>query len=337
MTMETPQTSGKDEEERGDEKEEEEMIREGRVKFSHFVERMVVEVFAAGEDGGGGTDKKGSTLVEGDIAKKRKRPILRTEWTRERCGNPKDGFTVTMPTTKAKSEVNIRVRCEIQLRNDPPKFTLSGTLADVVGKEEETVARVIYALWSRCKAMELISEDDCSMVAMDETLLQLCEKSPEFYGKQDGDLVPFRSVCAACTSQTHMLRLPDPIVFEYRIQPNVGQSPTRCDCYDVSVELLPPNAVGPTSSVNRIDSSKEETEELEQKIFQDAHFIDVARRRRAYLLSFSQDPQTFIDNCVSEYAESSKGIPRGSQAFNEPWTIDAAMRILEKQQQQEQQ
>ncbi len=35
---------------------------------------------------------------------------------------------------------------------------LSGMLADIIGKEEESAGRVIYALWSRCKALELVSE-----------------------------------------------------------------------------------------------------------------------------------------------------------------------------------
>ena len=70
----------------------------------------------------------------------------------------------------------MRVRCEIHLRNDPPKFQLSGMLADVVGKEEESAGRVVYALWSRCKALELVSEKDQSMVELDETFLELCKK-----------------------------------------------------------------------------------------------------------------------------------------------------------------
>ena len=112
-------------------------------------------------------------------------------WERKECGVPKDGFTITVPGAKD----SMRVRCEIHLRNDPPKFQLSGMLADVMGKEEESAGRVVYALWSRCKVLELVSEKDQSMVELDETFLELCEKNPLFKESKVGDVVPFRSVC----------------------------------------------------------------------------------------------------------------------------------------------
>jgi len=253
-------------------------------------------------------------------------PIKTVEWSRADCGIPRDGFTISM----AGAKDTIRVRCTIVLRNDPPKFQLSGELADVIGKEEETAGRVIHAIWSRCKALELVSENDTSLVELDETLLRLCAKNALFEGKNLGDFVSFRSVCVACTSQTHMPKVCDPLVFEYKIRP-YGPSPAHCDCYDVQVETLPPSANGPNSMVQKLSgSATNELEELEQRIFQDTNFIETARRRRAYLLSFSQDPQAFIDNCVNEYSESFKGVPRRKEAWAEAWTSDAAMRLLEK-------
>ena len=144
-----------------------------------------------------------------------------------------------------------------------------------------------------------------------------------------GDAVPFRSLCIACTSKTHMPRVSEPLVFEYKVRP-YGPSPSHCDCYDVNVETLPPVAVGQNSAVTKYSGVTNEPEELEQRIFQESNFIDFARKRRAYLLSFSQDPQAFIDNCLTEYLETFQGIPRRNEAWTKEWTSDAAMRVLEK-------
>ena len=277
----------------------------GGLKFSHFIERMKIDVYDEQQNG---------------------KLVKSVAWERKECGVPKDGFTITVPGAKD----SMRVRCEIHLRNDPPKFQLSGMLADVVGKEEESAGRVVYALWSRCKALELVSEKDQSMVELDETFLELCEKNPLFKEKKVGDVVPFRSVCIACTSRTHMPKISEPLVFEYKVRP-YGPSPAHCDCYDVNVETLPPAAVGQNSAVTKYSAATNEPEELEQRIFQDSNFIDFARKRRAYLLSFSQDPQAFIDNCLMEYSEMFQGVPRRREAWSKEWTSDAAMRVLEKQ------
>ena len=91
------------------------------LKFSHFIERMKIDVYDEQQNG---------------------KLVKSVAWERKECGVPKDGFTITVPGAKD----SMRVRCEIHLRNDPPKFQLSGMLADVVGKEEESAGRVVYAL-----------------------------------------------------------------------------------------------------------------------------------------------------------------------------------------------
>mgnify|MGYP001217750404 FL=1 len=298
------------------------------LKFSHFIEWMKIEVFdesiAVAASAGETASKKRKTMG-GEHEKKGGKLVKSVTWERKECGIPKDGFTITVPGAKD----SMRVRCEIQLRNDPPKFTLSGMLADIIGKEEESAGRVMYALWSRCKALELVSEKDKSMIELDETFFELCGKNPLFKESKVGDIVPFRSVCIACTSRTHMSKISDPLVFEYKVRP-YGPSPAHCDCYDVNVETLPPAAYGQNSAVTKYSGATNESEELEQRIFQDSNFIDFARKRRAYLLSFSQDPQAFIDNCINEYTEMFEGIPRRKEAWSKEWTSDAAMRVLEK-------
>ena len=47
---------------------------------------------------------------------------------------------------------------------------------------------------------------------------------------------------------THMPKISEPLVFEYKVRP-YGPSPAHCDCYDVNVETLPPAAVGQNSAV----------------------------------------------------------------------------------------
>lgn len=298
------------------------------LKFSHFIERMKIDVFDESATGGGegeSSNSKKRKMGTGAENGEKGKLVKSVTWERKECGIPKDGFTITVPGAKD----SMRVRCEIHLRNDPPKFKLSGMLADVVGKEEESAARVMYALWSRCKVLDLVSEKDPSMVELDETFLELCGKNPLFKESKVGDAVPFRSLCIACTSKTHMPKVSEPLVFEYKVRP-YGPSPSHCDCYDVNVETLPPVAVGQNSAVTQYSGVTNEPEELEQRIFQDSNFIDFARKRRAYLLSFSQDPQAFIDNCLTEYLETFQGIPRRNEAWTKEWTSDAAMRVLEK-------
>ena len=131
----------------GDERDEEvdaRQVLEG-LKLSHFIEWMKIEVFdesiavaaSAGETASKREDMAGEHEKGGNWS------VL----LNGKSANPEDGFTITVPGAKD----SMRVRCD-PLRNDPPKFTLSGMLADIIGKEEESAGRVMYALWSRCKA-----------------------------------------------------------------------------------------------------------------------------------------------------------------------------------------
>ncbi|CAD0238296.1 unnamed protein product [Spodoptera littoralis] len=197
------------------------------------------------------------------------------EWHRTLTTQETDGFQVKRPGYK-------NVRCTILLLLDyqPLQFKLDQRLARLLGVHTQTRPVIVNALWQYVKTHRLQDVHEREYVACDKYLEQI-------FGAARMKLAEVPGRLGA------LLHPPDPIVINHVIAVEPPHDTKQTACYDIDVEV---DDTLKTQMNNFLLSTanQQEIQGLDSKIHETVDTINQLKTNREFFLSFSMDPQQFI-------------------------------------------
>merc|ERR1711868_177875 len=250
------------------------------------------------------------------------------EWRRIATTQETDGFQVKRPGDK-------NVRCTILLLLDyqPLQFKLDQRLARLLGGHTQTRPVIISALWQYIKTHKLQDQHEKEFVNCDPYLKQIFQTERMKFAEIPQRLNP-------------LLHPPDPIVINHLITVE-GQAPEqkKTACYDIDVEVDDTLKVQMNSFLLSTNSQME-IQNLDNKIHETVETIQNMKTQREFYLSFSKDPQLFINKWLISQSRDLKmmtdvaGNPeeeRHTDFYYQPWAQEAVCRYFYQKIQQKRQ
>merc|ERR1711990_1289745 len=241
------------------------------------------------------------------------------EWRRIATTQETDGFQVKRPGDK-------NVRCTILLLLDyqPLQFKLDQRLARLLGLHTQTRPVIISALWQYIKTHKLQDPHEREFVNCDPFLRQIFQTDRMKFAEIPQRLNP-------------LLHPPDPIVINHLITVE-GQAPEqkKTACYDIDVEVDDTLKVQMNSFLLSTNSQME-IQNLDNKIHETVETIQNMKTQREFYLSFSKDPQLFINKWLTSQSRDLKmmtdvaGNPeeeRHTDYYYQPWASEAVCRYF---------
>merc|ERR1712156_78005 len=241
------------------------------------------------------------------------------EWRRIATTQETDGFQVKRPGDK-------NVRCTILLLLDyqPLQFKLDQRLARLLGVHTQTRPVIISALWQYIKTHKLQDPNEREYVNCDPFLRQIFQADRMKFAEIPQRLNP-------------LLHPPDPIVINHLITVE-GQAPEqkKTACYDIDVEVDDTLKVQMNSFLLSTNSQME-IQNLDNKIHETVETINTMKTQREFYLSFSKDPQLFINKWLTSQSRDLKmmtdvaGNPeeeRHTDFYYQPWASEAVCRYF---------
>ncbi|KAL3150613.1 hypothetical protein ABBQ32_000419 [Trebouxia sp. C0010 RCD-2024] len=235
--------------------------------------------------------------------------------------NHRDSFEIRRRGSQA-----VEVSLEVEVDNQPERYTLSASLSAVLGLKQATRAGVLHALWAYIKANRLQSAQQASQVECNAQL------GAVFQAKQ----VKLSSLSHRINPH---LRPIEPLSLRYTVRVS-GDNPTHPDSYDIDMEVPATTADQATASLLQNLNTSREVEQLDQRIMNAVHRVHEHKRRRAFFLGFSQSPVDFINALVASQArdlrfmKGENGVEyeamRRTDLFKGKWVEDAVLRHLHK-------
>lgn len=204
----------------------------------------------------------------------------------------------------------------------PPQFKLDPRLAKLLGIHTATRPTIIQALWQYIKQHNLQDGQEKEFINLDKYLKQIFECERMRFSE-----IPLK---------LHMLCMPpDPIVINHTINIETNE-PKRTSIYDIEVEVddtLRDQMKGFLTSTQ----SLAEIAQLDSKIHEQIEHINQLRLNREFFMSFSDDPQDFINKWLVSQSNDLKtmldlnGNPeeeRKATFYLESWTDEAVCRYF---------
>merc|ERR1719509_261648 len=241
------------------------------------------------------------------------------EWHRTPTTQETDGFQVKRPGDK-------NVRCTVLLLLDyqPLQFKLDQRLARLLGVPTQTRPVIISALWQYIKTHKLQDAHEREFVNCDPFLKQIFQTERMKFAEIPQRLNP-------------LLHPPDPIVINHLITVE-GQAPEqkKTACYDIDVEVDDTLKVQMNSFLLSTNSQME-IQNLDNKIHETVETINTMKTQREFYLSFSKDPQLFINKWLTSQSRDLKmmtdvaGNPeeeRHTDYYYQPWASEAVCRYF---------
>ncbi|XP_052268117.1 SWI/SNF-related matrix-associated actin-dependent regulator of chromatin subfamily D member 1-like [Dreissena polymorpha] len=239
------------------------------------------------------------------------------EWHRTANTQETDGFQVKRP-----GDQNVRCTVLLMLDYQPAQFKLDPRLARLLGVHTQTRPVIINALWQYIKTHKLQDSHEREYINCDRYLEQIFEckrmKFAEIPGKLHTLLMP-----------------PDPIVINHVITVE-GPDARKTACYDIDVEV-DDTLKQQMNSFLLSTQSQNEIASLDNKIHETVETINQLKTNREFFLSFSKDPQEFINNWLISQTRDLKtmtdvaGNPeeeRHAQYYMRPWSQEAVCRYF---------
>ncbi|XP_040563589.1 brahma-associated protein of 60 kDa [Lepeophtheirus salmonis] len=240
------------------------------------------------------------------------------EWHRTSATQETDGFQVKRPGDK-------NVKCTILLLLDyqPLQFKLDQRLARLLGVHTQSRPVIIAALWQYIKTHKLQDSNEKEFINCDPFLKQIFQ----------ADRIKFAEVPQRLNPLLHP---PDPIVINHII--NVEDTPEqkKTACYDIDVEV--DDALkAQMNSFLVSTASQQEIQSLDSKIHETVDTIKTLKVHREFYLSFSKDPQLFINKWLISQSRDLKtmtnvaGHPeeeRHTDFYGQAWIHEAVSRYF---------
>lgn len=241
------------------------------------------------------------------------------EWHRTPQTAETDGFQV-----KRHGDQSLKCTILMLLDYQPPQFKLDPRLAKLLSIHTATRPSIIQSLWQYIKIHHLQDNQEKEFINLDKYLQQIFEC----------DRIRFSDI----PNKLHMHCMPpDPIVINHMI--NIEQNePKRTSIYDITVEVddVLRDQMKTFLSASQSQSMLEVTQ-LDSKIHEQIEQINQLRLNREFFMSFSEDPQDFINNWLVSQSHDLKSMAdlngnpeeeRKAQFYYESWTDEAVCRYF---------
>jgi len=241
------------------------------------------------------------------------------EWHRTAQTAETDGFQV-----KRHGDQTLKCTILMLLDYQPPQFKLDPRLAKLLSIHTATRPVIIQSLWQYIKVHKLQDNQEKEFINLDKYLQQIfdCERIrfSDIPNKLNMHCMP-----------------PDPIVINHMINIESNE-PKRMSIYDIDVDVDDPirdqmkNFL--TASQNQ---SLAEVAQLDSKIHEQIEQINQLRLSREFFMSFSEDPQDFINKWLVSQSNDIKSMldlngnpeeERRAQFYHESWTDEAVCRYF---------
>ncbi|XP_024519405.1 SWI/SNF complex component SNF12 homolog [Selaginella moellendorffii] len=233
---------------------------------------------------------------------------------------PVEGFEI-----KRKGDKELTAIIRLDMKYTPERYKLSPPLAELLGVEVETRARIIAAFWHYIKGKKLQNPSDPTVVNCDLPLQRILGE----------DRVKFTSIL----NRLHQhLSAPQPIQLEHKIKLS-GKNPAGNACYDIVVDVVTPLQKDMAMFLANMERHRD-IEAYDELICSSIRKINEHRKRRAFFLGFSNSPVEFINGLIASQSRDLKIIngqasrnaekERRSDFYCQPWVEDAVIRYLNR-------
>lgn len=241
------------------------------------------------------------------------------EWHRTPQTAETDGFQV-----KRHGDQSLKCTILMLLDYQPPQFKLDARLAKLLSIHTATRPVIIQALWQYIKTHNLQDAQEREFINLDKYLAQIFET----------DRIRFSDI----PNKLHMHCMPpDPIVINHLINIETNE-PKRTSIYDINVEVE--DCVREQMKGFLLASQSQsmmEINQLDAKIQEQIDQINQQRLNRDFFMSFSDDPQEFINNWLVSQSHDLKSMAdlngnpeeeRKAEFYFEPWADEAVCRYF---------
>ncbi|XP_062859311.1 SWI/SNF-related matrix-associated actin-dependent regulator of chromatin subfamily D member 2 [Trichomycterus rosablanca] len=248
------------------------------------------------------------------------------EWHRMPTTQETDGFQVKRP-----GDVNVKCTLLLMLDHQPPQYKLDPRLARLLGVHTQTRSSIMQALWLYIKNNKLQDCHEKEYINCNRYFRQIFACSRMRFSE-----IPMKLA--------GLLQLPDPIVINHNISVDPNDQ-KKTACFDIDVEVDDP-LKSQMSSFLSSTTNQQEIAGLEMKIHETIESINQLKTQRDFMLSFSNDPQDFIQDWLKSQNRDLKlmtdtaGNPeqeRRSEFYHAPWFQEAVGRYIFSKVQQKRQ
>uniref|UniRef100_A0A8C2XZX2 SWI/SNF related BAF chromatin remodeling complex subunit D2 n=1 Tax=Capra hircus TaxID=9925 RepID=A0A8C2XZX2_CAPHI len=248
------------------------------------------------------------------------------EWHRMPTTQETDGFQVKRP-----GDLNVKCTLLLMLDHQPPQYKLDPRLARLLGVHTQTRAAIMQALWLYIKHNQLQDGHEREYINCNRYFRQIFS-----CGRLRFSEIPMKLA--------GLLQHPDPIVINHVISVDPNDQ-KKTACYDIDVEVDDP-LKAQMSNFLASTTNQQEIASLDVKIHETIESINQLKTQRDFMLSFSTDPQDFIQEWLRSQRQDLKiitdvtGNPeeeRRAAFYHQPWAQEAVGRhIFAKVQQRRQ-
>nr|XP_020641242.1 SWI/SNF-related matrix-associated actin-dependent regulator of chromatin subfamily D member 2 isoform X2 [Pogona vitticeps] len=248
------------------------------------------------------------------------------EWHRIATTQETDGFQVKRP-----GDVNVKCTLLLMLDHQPPQYKLDPRLARLLGVHTQTRASIMQALWLYIKHNKLQDSHEKEYINCNRYFRQIFGCNRMRFSE-----IPMKLA--------GLLQHPDPIVINHVISVDPNDQ-KKTACYDIDVEVDDP-LKAQMSNFLASTTNQQEIASLDVKIHETIESINQLKTQRDFMLSFSNNPQDFIQEWIRSQQRDLKiitdvvGNPeeeRRAEFYQQPWIQEAVGRhIFAKVQQRRQ-
>uniref|UniRef100_A0A4W4HCR6 DM2 domain-containing protein n=1 Tax=Electrophorus electricus TaxID=8005 RepID=A0A4W4HCR6_ELEEL len=239
------------------------------------------------------------------------------EWHRMPTTQETDGFQVKRP-----GDVNVKCTLLLMLDHQPPQYKLDPRLARLLGVHTQTRASIMQALWLYIKTNKLQDCHEKEFINCNRYFRQIFACPRMRFSE-----IPMKLA--------GLLQHPDPIVINHVISVDPNDQ-KKTACFDIDVEVDDPLKSQMASFLSST-TNQQEIAALEMKIHETIESINQLKTQRDFMLSFSNNPQDFIQDWLKSQSRDLKlmtdtaGNPeeeRRSAFFQSSWTQEAVSRYV---------
>ncbi|XP_046887578.1 SWI/SNF-related matrix-associated actin-dependent regulator of chromatin subfamily D member 2 isoform X3 [Hypomesus transpacificus] len=248
------------------------------------------------------------------------------EWHRMPTTQETDGFQVKRP-----GDSSVKCTLLLMLDHQPPQYKLDPRLARLLGVHTQTRASIMQALWLYIKVNQLQDSQEKEYINCNHYLRQIF-------------VCPRLRFTEIPMKLAGLLQHPDPIIIHHIISVDPNDL-KKTACYDIDVEVDDPLKVQMNSFLSSA-TNQQEFATLEMKIHETIESINHLKTQRDFMLSFSNNPQDFIQDWLKSQSRDLKlmmdvaGNPeeeRRTEFYHAPWVPEAVGRYVSAKVQQRRQ
>uniref|UniRef100_A0A803VV89 SWI/SNF related BAF chromatin remodeling complex subunit D2 n=1 Tax=Ficedula albicollis TaxID=59894 RepID=A0A803VV89_FICAL len=200
------------------------------------------------------------------------------EWHRMPTTQETDGFQVKRP-----GDVNVKCTLLLMLDHQPPQYRLDPRLARLLGVHTQTRASIMQALWLYIKHNKLQDSHEKEFINCNRYFRQIFNCVRMRFSE-----IPMKLA--------GLLQHPDPIIINHTISVDPNDQ-KKTACYDIDVEVDDP-LKAQMSNFLASTTNQQEIASLDAKIHETIESINQLKTQRDFMLSFSNNPQDFIQEWI---------------------------------------